>query len=132
MAAAERKRLKEINQLKTRLYTNITHEFRTPLTIILGMTDNLKSTLGSLALDGVDKSLALIHKNGESLLHLVNEMLDLAKLESGNLKLEMEQGDIVPFINALCESFHSNEYLPIPQNEIDLQGIDVLIQNKGY
>ena len=80
LAFAESKKLKEIDQLKNSLYANITHEFRTPLTVILGMTETIKEKLGEKELHSVDKPLEMIERNGKSLLCLVNEMLDLAKL----------------------------------------------------
>ncbi len=107
LAFAESKRLKEINQLKNSLYTNITHEFRTPLTVILGMADTIKDNLGATELRLVDKPLEMIERNGKSLLQLVNDMLDLAKLESGNMELQLVKTDIVPFVKYICESFQS-------------------------
>mgnify|MGYP001153685903 CR=1 FL=1 len=107
MAASERKRLKEINQLKNTLFTNITHEFRTPLTVIKGMTDTVKSNLKNNQIEDVENSLEMIERNSDSLLHLVNEMLDLSKIESGNMQLQLVQSDIVPFLKYLSESFSS-------------------------
>lgn len=100
---AEAHRLKELNAVKTQLYTNITHEFRTPLTIILGMADQLKNQASEHVKDG----LQLIKRNGRQLLRLVNQMLDLSKLESKRLKLDIEQGDMINFLRYLMESFHS-------------------------
>lgn len=94
--AAEK--LKEVDQLKSRLYTNITHEFRTPLTVISGMAGMIEKP---------EKSKELIQRNSEGLLRLVNQMLDLAKLESGQLQLEMVQADVVPFVQYVMESFQS-------------------------
>jgi len=107
LALAESARLKELNQLKNSLYTNITHEFRTPLTVILGMADSLKSTLIEKQLKGAEHPLELIKRNGNNLLRLVNEMLDLSKLESGNMELQLIQADVIPFVKYLGESFHS-------------------------
>ena len=91
-------KLKEVDQLKSRLYTNITHEFRTPLTVISGMAEMIEKP---------DKSKELILRNSQGLLHLVNQMLDLAKLESGNLQLEFRQADVVPYVQYITESFQS-------------------------
>ncbi len=107
LAVAESERLKEVNQLRNSLYTNITHEFRTPLTVILGMVDSLKSTITDKQLKGAEHSLELIKRNGKNLLRLVNEMLDLSKLESGNMELQLIQADVIPFVKYLSESFHS-------------------------
>ena len=92
-----------LNDARTKLYANITHEFRTPLTVILGMTD----TLVNKQLKETEKPLEMIKRNGKKLLHLVNEMLDIAKLESGNMDLQLIQTNIVPFVKYLSESFHS-------------------------
>ncbi|AUC81025.1 hybrid sensor histidine kinase/response regulator transcription factor [Lacinutrix sp. Bg11-31] len=107
LAVEESLRLKEVNLLKNSLYTNITHEFRTPLTVILGMVESLKLNVQDRVFKGADKSLELIHRNSESLLQLVNRMLDLAKLESGVVKLELYKSDVIPYIKYVCESYHS-------------------------
>lgn len=107
LALAETRRLQEVNQLKTNLYTNITHEFRTPLTVILGMTDALDQNVEAQHFTGAKRSIEMIRRSGKNLLHLVNEMLDLAKLESGRLELQLIRADVIPFVKYLCESFHS-------------------------
>lgn len=100
---AETERLRELDQVKTRLYTNITHEFRTPLTIILGMADKVAADPGKWLSQGT----AMIRRNGRNLLRLVNQMLDLSKLESGRLELEIVQGDVIAYLRYVMESFHS-------------------------
>lgn len=107
LAIQESLRLQEINKLKTDLYQNITHEFRTPLTVILGMTQNLRSESDDLQLESFVQPLNMIERQGQNLLYLVNEMLDLAKIESGNLELKLQQSDIIPFVKYLKESFHN-------------------------
>ncbi|MEK7255075.1 MAG: ATP-binding protein, partial [Bacteroidota bacterium] len=123
LAAAETRRLRELDQVKTRLYTNITHEFRTPLTIILGEAEQGRmeiektrpenSVLEDKPISNFPISQFLIsnftsiRRQGQQLLNLVNQMLDLAKLESGNLHLKMAQGDVVGFLKYLLESFSS-------------------------
>ena len=91
----EAQQLKSINQLKTRFFTNITHEFRTPLTIILGMAAQREHP----------QAMRLIQRNGQKLLHLVNQLLDLSKLDSGNLKPNYQQIEIVSFTQYIGESF---------------------------
>ena len=94
----EADRLKELDNLKSRLYTNITHEFRTPLTVIMGINDRITEN---------EKAKDLIHRNSENLLRLINQMLDLAKAEEGKLELEVIQKDIINYIQYLTESFLS-------------------------
>lgn len=105
--ARERERLNEIDAFKSRFFTNITHEFRTPLTVILGMADQLE-TAGGATQQGAGKSaLTLIKRNGQNLLRLINDILDLAKLESNSLKMNYIQGDILAYLRYIAESMHS-------------------------
>ena len=99
----EAKRVKELDSVKTQLYTNITHEFRTPLTVILGMAQQVKNDPPTHLNNGID----MIIRNGQSLLNLVNEMLDLSKLETGKMVLQQVNGDIINFLRYIVESFHS-------------------------
>ncbi len=108
----ENKRLRELDQIKTNLYTNITHEFRTPLTVILGMTEQLQKEVKNTTLH----KLQLIKRNGQQLFELINQMLDLSKLESGYMQLNLIQADIVSYLNYLVGSFTSYA----EQQEIDL------------
>lgn len=98
-AKVETQRLKELDHVKTRLYTNITHEFRTPLTVISGMAEQI--------MEYPLEAKEVIQRNSQQILRLVNQMLDLAKSESGNLPLKMIQADIVLYLQYLLESFHS-------------------------
>jgi len=106
-------RLKELNAFKNRLYTNITHEFRTPLTVMLGIAQHLEQNQPvpqgkAMASDPAWKTqLKLVARNGQHLLDLVNQMLDLAKAENNSLKINFIQGDILPFLHFIAESFSS-------------------------
>ncbi|MCB0561082.1 MAG: response regulator [Lewinellaceae bacterium] len=102
-ALEEAKRLKEIDLLKTRLYTNITHEFRTPLTVILGMAGQVVQKPERWFREGME----MITRNGQNLLTLVNQMLDLRKIESGVMQVDMQLGDVVTYLKYVTESFHS-------------------------
>ena len=99
----EAKRIKELDTVKTQLYTNITHEFRTPLTVILGMVQQIKSGPKEHFENGLD----MIERNGKNLLNLVNEMLDLSKLEARKMELHLVNGDVIQFLRYIVESFHS-------------------------
>ncbi len=90
-------KLLELDKSKSRFFTNISHEFRTPLTVISGMAD--------LITEAEPKDL--IKRNSQSLLGLVNQILDLRKLESGRLPLHLQCKDIIPYLKYLFESFHS-------------------------
>ncbi len=95
---AESLRLKQLDELKTDFYTAIAHEFRTPLTVIMGMNENISNN---------EKEKQLIRRNSENLLQLINQMLDLSKLESGDLTLNKINADIVAYMRYLTESFYS-------------------------
>lgn len=95
-------RLKELDEFKNRFFTNITHEFRTPLTVILGMADQLR-TEGKAQ----NSPVTLIRRNGENLLRLINQLLDLSKLESNKLQLHYVQGDVLAYLRYIAESLHS-------------------------
>ncbi len=100
----EADRLQELNDFKSRFFTNLTHEFRTPLTVILGMGEQLSK----VETDAQKKSmLGLIKRNGASLLRLINQILDLAKLESNTLKINYIQGDVLTYLKYIAESLHS-------------------------
>lgn len=103
LARAEARQLKELDAVKTRLYTNITHEFRTPLTIIQGIAGRLQDQVNYM----IRKELNRIQRNSRQLLDLVNQMLDLARLEGGSLPMHMVQGNVIVFIKYLLESFRS-------------------------
>ncbi len=99
LAENETVRLKELHDTKSRLYTNITHEFRTPLTIIMGMAKQIKENPKAYLHNGLD----LINRNGEQLLGLVNQLLDLSKLEGGKMEFKPVQGDVVVFLKNQIE-----------------------------
>ncbi|MBL7793290.1 MAG: response regulator [Saprospiraceae bacterium] len=98
---AETARIRELAEMKSRFYTNITHEFRTPLTVILGMADQIEAKPA----DHFRSGLGLIRQNGNRLLHLVNQMLNLSKLEAGAMPVHYVQGDIVPYLLSVVEPY---------------------------
>ncbi len=107
LAEIEKQKVLEVDGIKSKMYANISHEFRTPLTVILGIADTLKSNIKNKKFEGVSKSLEMIGRNGNEMLHMVNEMLDLSKSESGKMQLQLVQTDVIPLIKYICESFNS-------------------------
>ncbi len=91
-------KLQELDKVKSRFFTNISHEFRTPLTVISGMADQLEDQ---------EKAKSLIKRNSESLLNMINQILDLRKLEVSKLQLDLVQGDIITYLKYITESFSS-------------------------
>ncbi len=85
-------KLKELDTFKTNLFTNISHELRTPLTLILGPIERLLRD--SKIPESIRENLSLVQHNSNRLLSLVDQMTDLAKLDSGQLQLEVKQGNL--------------------------------------
>ena len=91
---AQARRLAELDEAKSRFFANISHEFRTPLTLILGGLEQ-----------GSGDRDALIRSNAQRLLHLVNQLLDLARIESGQARLRPEAGNLAATLRALVRTF---------------------------
>ncbi len=89
----EKERLKELSQLKSRFYANITHEFRTPLTLIIGLTKQLKTG----KLKSKTDIYEVVERHSLRLLNLINQLLDLNKLEAKAMPIHYQNGDIVAF-----------------------------------
>jgi len=83
--------LKELDRLKSAFLANMSHELRTPLNSILGFTDVMLEGLDGDLTEYMDNDLRLIQKNGQHLLHLINDVLDMAKIESGRMNLHLER-----------------------------------------
>jgi len=83
--------LKELDRLKSAFLANMSHELRTPLNSILGFTDVILEGLDGQLTEYMDNDLRLIQKNGQHLLHLINDVLDMAKIESGRMNLHPEK-----------------------------------------
>ena len=100
----EAEKLKELDQMKSRFFANISHEFRTPLTLILGP---LQSIIQNTNDDKSKQQFRTIEHNANHLLKLINEMLDLSKLDFKEMKLQVAEKDIVSYLKILVESFDS-------------------------
>ncbi|CAM4357605.1 ligand-binding sensor domain-containing protein [Pedobacter westerhofensis] len=97
----EAKRMHELDLLKIRFLTNISHEFRTPLSLIITPMEKLIRE----ARPADRQQLQMIQRNGRRLLNLVNQLLDFRKMEEHELKLHAQTGDIIRFIRELSYSF---------------------------
>ncbi len=96
--------LRNLDHLKSEFFANISHEFRTPLTLILGQVENVMTS----AIDTKEKSkLRVANRNARRLLTLINQLLDLSKLEAGSMELNAEPHNIVSFLKSLFFSFES-------------------------
>ena len=99
----EAKRVRELYSMKSKLYTNVTHEFRTPITVISGVNNQLKSHFKG----EMDKYFDIISRNSNDLLHLVNQLLEMRKVETSDIKVDYKQIDVVPFLRYAVQSYDS-------------------------
>ncbi len=96
--------LRQVDQIKSQFFANISHEFRTPLTLILGQLDNILSS----DIDVKEKSkLQVANRNARRLLKLINQLLDLSKLETRNMVLTPSQYNMDGFLKGMLYSFES-------------------------
>ena len=97
--------LKELDKLKSNFFVNISHEFRTPLSLILSPLERIidEKQMGQIRLSDLER----MHRNAKRLQQLINQLLDLAKLESGGMKLAQRQSDFLYFLRVLTASFES-------------------------
>jgi len=98
----EAERMHELDQLKLKFLTNLSHEFRTPISLILGPVDNL---LLQEKKEPLQVQLNMIKRNGKRLLNLVNQLLDFRKMEEQELKLLTKKGELISFIKDVFDSF---------------------------
>lgn len=99
------KKAQQASEAKINFFTNISHEFRTPITLILAPLEEMKN---NPRLDSVSKQyVALIQKNSLRLLKLVNELIDFRKIESGKYKLQVTENDLVQFVEETLGAFKS-------------------------
>lgn len=103
MERLEARYRKDLEENKNRMFINIAHEIRTPLTILLGLTEEVRSAAG-VALESKTK---LMQQSGQQLLNVVQQILDLSKLEEKRLELNLKYGDIGAFIRYVAEPFQT-------------------------
>lgn len=110
---------REIDEAKMLFYTNISHELRTPLMLIVGLADKIDTMLG--ADSPVQRQVAVMKRNSDMLLRLINELLDFKKIESGNLTVELSRVEIVNFVRGIVSYF---------EEACTNKGIRILLQSE--
>lgn len=108
------KKLEELDEIKSRFFANISHEFRTPLSLIIGP---LQQKIEAATTEKDKEDLQLMKRNAERLHNLIDQLLDLSKIESGSMKLRVEEGDLVHLTKIVYASFSS----VAEQKKIDYQ-----------
>lgn len=99
----QRENMEKLNSAKLQFFTNVSHEFRTPLTLIIGPLQTLLSELP--AGSKLQHQAHIANDNSQRLLRLINQLLDFRKVETENMKLSVSEGNIVQLLNEIVESF---------------------------
>ena len=101
---ARSRRNEEVDRLKNAFIANMSHEIRTPLNSVLALTELLRDGVaGPLTVDQ-RKYLQVIERNGQGLLHLINDVLDLSRIEAGHLEMDAQDVDLAPQVEAVVEA----------------------------
>ncbi len=115
----QKEELAKLDQLKSRFFANISHELRTPLTLILGPTKYTREQLDTLSLSEISHALQMVEKHGESLLGLVEELLELSKLEANEIKIELKPTDLSQLLAVVCHNFEAHAHHRNMQLQLD-------------
>ena len=124
-------RLKEMDELKDRFFSNVTHEFRTPLTLIISPLHKLLSE--GMVSGQVWQTLQGIEKNSRQLLGLINEFLDFSKLNDGQMPVSLSSGELALFVSACVRSFEtaaSEKQIALSFSSGDVEGFYLFDQEK--
>lgn len=104
MEKIEKEKIREINKAKLEFFTNISHEFKTPLTLITGPVEDIFQSKEEFT-PRIKNDLSLIKTNADRLLRLINQLIDFRKIEAGHLSLYKEEGDYIAFVSDIVKSF---------------------------
>ncbi|RPH90521.1 MAG: response regulator, partial [Calditrichaeota bacterium] len=113
MQRLESQKLHEMDSLKSRFFANISHEFRTPLTLILGPLSSMIEKIDDYA---IKQELDMMQRNARRLQRLINQLLDLSKIEAGKMTLLARYENVVVLLNRIVQSFES---------QLKMKGIDL-------
>jgi signal transduction histidine kinase/DNA-binding response OmpR family regulator len=118
MKSFETQKLQEIDSMKSRFFANISHEFRTPLTLILGPINKILTKTRN---QEIKQELNIMQRNAQRLQRLINQLLDLSKIEAGKMTLQARPENIVALLNRIVQSFES---------QAKLKGIELKFQSE--
>ncbi len=124
--------LEELDRLKSAFLANMSHELRTPLNSILGFSDVILEGLDGALTANMDNDIRLIQKNGKHLLHLINDVLDMAKIESGKMSVDLEKfrlHDILYDVVSLTSTIASEKNLLLIVDEASDRAIEIYADN---
>jgi len=105
MTRFEKEKIEELNAIKLKFFTNISHEFRTPLTLISNYIDRLTDIWESGDTKKIGSDLQIAKRNTNVLLRLMNQLMDFRKLEQGKMRLSISEQNIVVFLREIADNF---------------------------
>jgi len=134
--AREQERIRNLEDFKSRFFTNLTHELRTPLTLILGMAAQIREDPRRWAEEGTE----VIHRNASQLLHVVNQILDISRIEQGVMPVHYVRADIIGYLGYVTDAFSGQardrnltlHYLPrdsVMEIDFDAEKLFVILSN---
>lgn len=101
------KKLLEVDKAKSKFFANVSHEFRTPLTLIIGPLKDITKNADTITKEATERKAKLALRNSNRLLKLVNQILDISKVESGTMELKVSEVDIDSLIKSIVQAFES-------------------------
>ena len=117
----ERKQLEGLNAKKIQFFTNISHEFRTPLTLILNPLEDIISNDNLNLPENIKEKHNIIYKNSKRLKRLINELMDFRKLQFDKMEVNVSKFNLIPFIEEVASHF---------EEEATQRNIDLTLENK--
>lgn len=99
-------KLVEMDKAKTNFFANISHELRTPLTLLIGPLDRMRRPDEKFSEEEREELLDIMQQNAMRLMRLINDLLNLVRLDSGSLKLRPADIELRPYLEGICRSFH--------------------------
>jgi signal transduction histidine kinase len=126
------KELQELDRLKSAFLANMSHELRTPLNSILGFSDVMLEELDGPLTENMNNDLRLIQKNGQHLLHLINDVLDMAKIESGRMNLHPEKfriHEVIDEVTSITSTLASEKNLALFIDDASDRELEIFADN---
>ena len=121
LIGAQKAEIEALDKTKSRFFTNISHEFRTPLNLILGPLRSGKEQIPT-------PELGMMQQNAERLLRLINQLMDLSKLETGLLEIHYENANLYPYLRNLASAFFSQAKRKNINYQLDIPATEQFVQ----
>jgi signal transduction histidine kinase/DNA-binding response OmpR family regulator len=124
-------KVEELSSVKQRFFTNISHEFRTPLTLILGSIERLLSSSENVEKSRLTLAYEIIQRNSKRILRLINQILEIRKIETGKLGLNLSRGHIGSFTGEIVSLFNDlarNQFMEL-KFETEIKNNEVLFDH---